>query len=230
MAEEKPAVVAEPAKDADASQKKAKPKNEEGSTRVDKRALRKVRKKEWYVIKAPQSFEHAVIGETPAYESGSLVGRIVTVNLMTLTNDVKRQNMNVQFEIDAVAGTAATTKIRSVELVSGSIKRMVRRACEKMDISFACKTADGQTIRVKPLLITKSAVNNSTLAKIHKLSIGYLRRMLKTVSFENAIDDMVAKRTQASLKKYLNKIYPLKTCEIRYAGLEREVRQQEKTV
>ena len=74
-------------------------------------AKAKVIKKEWYPILAPKIFQNAVLGETHVYEPGQMVGKSVTKNLMSLTNDVKRQNINIDFEVVNVQNNKAFTDI-----------------------------------------------------------------------------------------------------------------------
>ena len=58
----------------------------------------KIKKKNWYQIVAPKIFNGAMLGETIVYDQNAMVGKTVTQNLMNLTNDSKRQNVNIKFE------------------------------------------------------------------------------------------------------------------------------------
>ncbi|MBI3035503.1 hypothetical protein HYY71_04210 [Candidatus Woesearchaeota archaeon] len=104
----------------------------------------KLKKKQWYPIIAPKQFDNVVLGETLVYEPGLMLGKTLSHSLMNLTNDMKRQNVNIHFKVVEIEGDKAKTSIIGYQIIPSSVKRFVRRASEKMDISFACETADNQ--------------------------------------------------------------------------------------
>ena len=178
-------------------------------------AKAKVIKKEWYPILAPKIFQNAVLGETYVYEPEQMIGKGITRNLMNLTNDVKRQNININFEVTNVQNGKAFTNIVGYYMVQSSIKRLVRRNIEKIDMSFPCKTSDNKNLQIKPLLITRSAVIGSVAARIRKNTQDFLVKYINAVSYDNLVNDMITHKLQNSLRKETNKIYPLRVCEIR---------------
>src|SRR3989338_9986981 len=119
----------------------------------------KVAKKEWYQILAPKLFNGAVIGETLVYNPQDMLGKNVSENLMNLTNDIKRQNTKVNFEVVNVENNKAITEIIGYMIIPSSIKRLVRKNVEKMDMSFTCSTKDNKNLRIKPLIIARSAIS-----------------------------------------------------------------------
>ena len=62
----------------------------------------KVKKKKWFEIVAPKLFDERVIGETTALEPDKLIGKPVLINLMALTNDPRKQNVSIKFNIESV--------------------------------------------------------------------------------------------------------------------------------
>jgi len=175
----------------------------------------KVIKKEWYPILAPKIFQNTVLGETPAYEPDKMVGKSMTKNLMELTNDVKRQNINVKFKVANVQNGKAFTDIVGYYMVQSSIRRMIRKNIEKISMSFSCKTSDNKTLQVKPLLITRSATIGSVAARMRKETQDFLVKYISSISYDNLVNDLVSHKLQSSLRKDMNKIYPLRVCEIR---------------
>ena len=188
--------------------------------------IAKLKKKQWYPIIAPPQFQNVVIGETPAYEPSELIGRTLTHSLMNLTNDMKKQNVNIRFKVVEVDGNNAKTSVVGYELVPSSIKRYVRRNSEKMDLSFACDTADNVFLRIKPLIITKADVKGSIAAKVRNTAVQFLVKTIKKMKFDELINDLVSHKMQETLRSSLNKIYPLKVCEIRYAAIESREKEQ----
>lgn len=178
-------------------------------------AKAKVLKKQWYPILAPKIFGSTVLGETYVYEPEQMLGKTITKNLMNLTNDVKRQNINLNFEVVNVQNGKAFTDVVGYYMVQSSVRRLVRRNIEKVNTSFLCKTSDNKNLQIKPLLITRSSTKGSVGAKLRKNAQDFLVKYIGAISYDNLINDLVNHKIQNSLRKESNKIYPLRVCEIR---------------
>ncbi|MBI2657638.1 hypothetical protein HYX08_03010 [Candidatus Woesearchaeota archaeon] len=190
----------------------------------------KLKKRQWYPIIAPKQFEHVVLGETLVNDPNAMLGKTLSHSLMNLTNDSKRQNVNIHFKVVEVEGDKAKTKIIGYQIIPSSVKRFVRRNSEKMDISFTCDTADNVFIRVKPLVITKADVKGSVAARLRNSIASFLSKTIKKMTYDELINDLILHKLQSLMRENLNKIYPLKVCEIRYVGLEDRDRPQEAKV
>lgn len=187
----------------------------------------KMKKKQWYPIMAPKQFENAVLGESLVYEPQQMLGKTLSHSLMNLINDTKRQNINIHFKVVEVEGNNAKTSIVGYEIVPSSVKRFVRRASEKMDLSFNCETADNVFLRVKPLVIARSDVKGSIAAKMRNYIVAHLIRAIKKMNYEEFMAELISHKLQSEMRGTLNKIYPVKVCEIRYAGIEAREKTQE---
>lgn len=187
----------------------------------------KLKKKQWYPIVAPKQFDNAVLGESLAYEPQQMLGKTLSHSLMNLINDTKRQNISIHFKVVEVEGSTAKTSIVGYEIVPSSVKRFVRKASEKMDLSFNCETADNVFLRVKPLVITRADVKGSIAAKMRNFIIAHLIRTIKKISYEDFLGELISHKLQSEMRAVLNKIYPVKVCEIRYAGIEAREKTQE---
>lgn len=187
----------------------------------------KLKKKQWYPIVAPKQFDSVVLGESLAYEPQQMLGKTLSHSLMNLINDTKRQNISIHFKIVEVEGNNAKTSIVGYEIAHSSVKRFVRRASEKMDMSFNCETADNVFLRVKPLVITRSDVKGSIAAKMRNSIIAYLVRTIKKMTYEVFLGELISHKLQSEMRGFLSKIYPVKVCEIRYAGIEERDKPQE---
>lgn len=189
--------------------------------------IAKLKKKRWYQIIAPQQFDNVVLGETLVYEPNAMLGKTLSHSLMNLTNDPKRQNINIHFKVVEVEGDKGKTSIVGYQIIPSSVKRFVRRNSEKMDLSFACETADNVFLRVKPLVITKADVKGSIAAKLRNNIVQLLIKTIKKMNYNDVINDLISHKLQAMMRENLNKIYPLKVCEIRHLGIEKRERKQE---
>ncbi len=180
----------------------------------------KLKKKQWYPIVAPKEFGNAILGETLVYEPSTMIGKTLTQSLMNLISDTKKQNVNIHFKVVEVDGNKAKAAIIGYEIISSSVKRFVRRNSEKADLSFNCETADNVYIRVKPVFVTKSSVKGSVATKLRNILINFLVKTIKKMTYEELINNLISYKLQHAMRSTLNKIYPLKVCEIRYLGIE----------
>ena len=178
-------------------------------------AKAKILKKEWYPIIAPKIFGNVVLGETYVYEPEQMIGKGIVRNLMSLTNDVKRQNINVSFKVNSVENGKAFADVISYYMAQSSIKRLVRKGVHKIDMSFSCKTSDNKDLKVKPILITRGLTTGSVATKVRKNAHEFLIKYISAITYDNLINDLVNHKLQMALKSESNRIYPLRVCEIR---------------
>jgi ribosomal protein S3AE len=184
-------------------------------------ALKKA-KKVWVAISAPKDFGYRIVGESPVYEQGQMVGRTVEVNLAQLTGDMKKQNMNIVFRVTDVKNNKANTAVSSICLQPSSIRRMVRAGSERIDDSFACITKDSRKVRVKPLLVTRTKIKSSVAKALRELMIKEVQKAVERSTFDEFILVVANFILQKELKEKLSKIYPLKTAQIKWFGFEKE--------
>jgi len=177
---------------------------------------KKLKKKKWYPIAAPKLFQDELLGEILVDEPNLIMNRVLTTNLMNLTNDMKHQNINIKFRVNKIDDNVAYTELIRYEMLPSSIKRLVRRDINRLDESFVCETKDNVLVRIKPLLLTKSATKGSKLKLLRKTLINLISKEIKHLSFDEVIEDVITRKLQNDVKAYLKKIYPLKICEIRY--------------
>ncbi|MAH32818.1 hypothetical protein CL615_00325 [archaeon] len=175
----------------------------------------KVAKKQWYPILAPKIFRNSVLGETVVFEPEQMVGKGITYNLANLTKDIKRQNVNIDFEVNGVQDGKALTHVVGYKIIPSSLKRMARRNIEKIDMSFMCSTSDKKNMRIKPIIITRAATKGSIASKIRKNAQDFLLKYINEISYDNFLNDLIGHKIQSSLKDHLKKTYPLRICEIR---------------
>lgn len=190
-------------------------------------AKAKIAKKEWYPILAPKMFNSMQLGETFVYSPEQIMGKSLTQNLMVLTNDAKKQGINVSFEVINVDKKTAHTDITGYKMVTSSIRRLVRRNIGKIDMSFACATSDNKNLRLKPLIITRMDVPSSVATKIRKNAQDYLVKYVSSNTYETFANDLVGHKLQEDLKKILSKVYPLRICEIRSMEIITEKKPQD---
>ena len=175
----------------------------------------KKKKKVWIPILAPKEFNHIEIGETLCEDPKQLIGRNIDVNLMTLTNDPKKQNIKIKFKVKEIKGEKVEAEVIGYELNTSNVKRIVRRGSEKIDDSFVVETKDNVKYRLKPLLLTRYETKRSILsairAKMREISIENFKKY-DSISILNSI---VSNSFQREAKDTIKKIYPIAICEVR---------------
>ncbi len=172
-------------------------------------------KKAWYPLIAPAMFRGMLLGETAVYDPQHMLGKKVDASLMNLTGDIKRQNIIVSLQVTEVKDNKGMTSVVGFTMVPGSVKRMVRRRSDRVDISFACETADNKIVRIKPLLVTRGNTTSVILRKIHHIAKDFVLKQVKRLTYEQLLGDLVSYKFQMELRGRITKTYPLKTCDIR---------------
>jgi len=187
----------------------------------------KIKKKKWVRIIAPTLFKNDQIGEIPVIEPSSLVGRVVTVNLMTLTRDMRKQNTSLKLTISSVKGDNAATSLYGYYLNAASIKRLVRRGKEKIGLTVICKTSDGKKIRLMPLIIPHSKVKGSIATSFKKSAKEFITSYASKTTFESIIRDLITNKLQRDVKSALKKVYPVRILEVAKLHLEKSKKPHE---
>jgi len=182
----------------------------------------KIKKKKWIQVVSPTLFRNEPVGEIPVVDPQSLIGRTVTVNMMSLTRDIKKQNTNIKLIITSIKGDKAVTSFYGYSLNPSSIKRLIRRGKEKTNLSIVCKTSDNKRIRIKPLMVPFSKVKGSVSTSFRREATNYLTAYAAKTTFENIIKDTMTSRLQRELKGALKKIYPVRIIEISKLHIETE--------
>jgi small subunit ribosomal protein S3Ae len=182
-------------------------------------AALKKKKKDWYPIISTNDFGNKLIGETPAEECSATIGKLLTIDLVKLTGDMKRQGTNVDFIItEAKEGKCIASPVK-VWMQPSSVKRLIRGGITRIDESFIVKTKDNISVRLKPLLITRAKVKGSIGAALKATAIKELTGFALNSTYVHIMQSIMSFNAQRDLKQILDKIYPLKACQLRAAEI-----------
>lgn len=181
----------------------------------DTKSLLKWKKKRWYKIVAPKAFREVVLGESFVLEASSLVGKTVKANLMNITGNARKQNINVKFEVTEIQNDKALTKVVSYEMISSAIKRLVRRKRDKVELTPVFESSDKVKFRIKPIIVTRSNCANSIHTQMRKLVMADLAEYAVKNTFEQTIYDILAGKLQSGFKSKLKKLYPVRVFDVR---------------
>ena len=70
----------------------------------------KIKKKKWVKIIAPKLFNEKHLGEISLVDPMLVIGRKIKVNLMEITNDMKKQNTEIGFKVAKLQDDKTKTK------------------------------------------------------------------------------------------------------------------------
>ncbi len=180
-----------------------------------KKDFTKAKKKKWIEIVAPIFYNKQIIGESYVQEATNLINRQVKVNLMTLTRDIKKQNINAVFIIKDIKENKAFTKMIGYRMIPAALKRMIRRKKNKIESSIIMKSKDDIEFRIKPLAITHNKVSNSVATDIRRKYLELLKDKASKTNYENLIFEILGNKIQKDIKYKLSKIAPMRTFDIR---------------
>jgi len=182
---------------------------------IKKTSKLKVKKKLWYKVLSPKVFGKKSIGEMYLTTGDVALGRPLRVNLKDLTGNIKDQNTSVGFFIDKVDGSTLETAVKSFQLTTASVKRMVRKNQNRLDDHFDLTTKDGKEARIKVLILTRNKTHQSVRAAIRREAINLFQEEAKKLDAEAFFSGLVYHKIQPAVKRKLSKIYPLRDVAIK---------------
>ncbi len=185
------------------------------SRRAGRRVKDKWKSKSWYRIVAPDMFDGAVVGETPAAEPEELLGRTASISLQDLTGDFSKVHIKAEFKVNGVRGGECVTRFVGHDMTSDYIRRLTRRRRSKIDSVFDTRTKEGYTVRIKILSVTDKRINSSIKQSLRKKMKEILDDVVPKSTLPELVSKMIFSNLAKKIKKETKTIYPLKRVEIR---------------
>lgn len=182
---------------------------------ADAKALKKAKKKWISIYAQKQFFNGQEIGETYVENLSDTVGKVLKVNLMSLTSDPKKQSFYGIFKVTGTQENSALADMIGYQMNTSQIRRLVRRASNKLEESFITKTKDNASIKIKPLILTRHKTTRSVLTALRKKTREFVADALKVTDYSAAVSDIVSGKLQKDLRLTLKKIYPIAIVEIK---------------
>ncbi|MDD9953804.1 MAG: hypothetical protein OXR66_05710 [Candidatus Woesearchaeota archaeon] len=183
--------------------------------KVQTKQKAKTKKKHWLPIHAPASFNHTLLGETHVTDSEAVKTKSVTLNLMTLTDDPRKQGYSVRFDVTDVKDGKAQTQVIAMGMNPQATKRLIRRNRDKIADSFVLRIAGGRLVRVKPMLVTKTRTSKAAQTEIRLTVRKQLRDLYEKMQFDTIIKDIIEMKTQKLLRDVCSKTHPVRTADIK---------------
>lgn len=169
--------------------------------------------KKWYKINTPKGFDEKYIGQTPAKDTESLIGRRIEATMRELTGEFNKQYVKLKFEINGVAGDTATTKFISHHVTSDYIRSMIRRGTTRIDSHITVETKENYVIRVHMLAITVKRSKSSQEKYIRETIEKLVTEIAEERTLEQFVELIITGRLASEVYHKAKKIYPLKRVE-----------------
>ncbi|MFP9193475.1 30S ribosomal protein S3ae [Natronosalvus vescus] len=188
--------------------------------------------KRWYTVLAPEQFDRAELGETPADEPEQVYDRTIVTTLGELTNNASENNTKLTFQVNDVGSDAAYTEFKEHSLTRDYLRSLVRRGASKIDAYVTVLTTDDYRVQVQPVAFTTKKADASQEKAIRKQMVEMTEEAAAERTFEELIDSIVEGRLSSAIYGESKTIYPLRRVEIQKTTVEAhpdEVAEEEAT-
>lgn len=175
----------------------------------------KWKKKKAFKLVAPKQFGNVEFGETVAVKPEQMIGRIVKVNLGTLTNQIRSKNTDAFLRIGKVEGSNAQTDFAGYQIKNSYLRRMFRRRTSKIEIVTTLTTKDKLPVRIKFVAVTFGKQEVSKTKIIRKELLQHVEKLAKENSVEKFLEiSLNSKEFFAEILTKIKKIAPINATEI----------------
>lgn len=177
--------------------------------------MKKVKRKKWFTIVAPPLFKEKIVGETPASEEKSLLGRIVEIGAPYVTGDYEKYYIKFKFKINKVSGEKAHTTFYGFECLRDYISRLVQKRTRRVDVIQDVTTKDGTKLRIKSVAITNRIVKSSIMKRLRTFIHENVGREVENSTLDKFLEKVLSNYIKNKIQKNGSKIYPIRHFEIR---------------
>ena len=175
----------------------------------------KWKEKSWYTIVAPAYFGEKEIGLSPSADPKYMIDRTIAVPVSTFTGNFKKASSMVLFKVDNCEGKRCTTKFIGHEVSDDTIRRMVRRRRERMDIVTDVKTKDFYNIAVKLVLVADQKLTGTKRSEIRHSVVNYVIGKAAEMDLGTFANYIIGDDVYGDLVNSLKEVYPIRKIEIR---------------
>ena len=193
---------------------------------------RQQQEKRWYTVFAPEEFDRAELGETPADEPDMVPDRTIETTLGDLTDDAGANNVKLTFRIRDVGSDAAYTEFIKHELTRDYLGSLVRRGASKVEAYLTVLTSDDHRVRIQPVAFTTQKADDSQERAIRRRMTELVEEAARERTFEELVDSVTQGRLSSAIYGEARTIYPLRRVEVAKLALDarpEEVAEEQET-
>lgn len=182
---------------------------------LQKKGTENWKAKKWFSVYAPKVFNDVVVGEMPANDEKSAIGRNIVVGLDSLTRNPSNAYATVTLKVIDVNGNAAHTRLVSISQLYSYIRSLVRRYRSVATLVLPVQSKDGINMVVKMLVITRARTTHSRITGLRKEMNTIIQDYFKDNDSNSAITAIIEGKFQAGLAAKLRHIAPLNKVEVK---------------
>lgn len=180
----------------------------------EKIVVKKWKGKDWFSILAPRELGAKLLGQTPATDPKSLMGRVLEIGVPELTGDRSKYYMKLSVRINNIESRTCLTVFSGFECMREHLFRMVRKRNQKVENVVDVVTKDGWLLRVKPWAILNGKPSLTVNSRMRNFTTGFFNEFAKENTVNEFVRKVMSTEVQMRIKKEGSKIYPVRFCEI----------------
>ena len=185
----------------------------------DRSVSKRSQAKRWYTVLAPEQFDRAELGETPAAEPEQAIGRTIETTLGDIAEDGEN-NIKLTFKINDVGSDSAYTEFARHELTRDYKRSLVRRGSSKVNTVMTVRTSDDYRLKIHPVAFTTKVADRSQMEAIRAKMTELVEEAANERTYEGFVDSVVQGRLSSAIYTEAKTIYPLRRVEIEKMTLE----------
>jgi len=178
------------------------------------------KKKQWYAVNAPQSFDGKHIANVVAVEDKLLKNRIVRVSLSELTGDMSQAYTLLNFRITDVKGKTAYTTMIGHELSRSYLRTLVRRRRHVIGEVVDVITKDDKALRIKLSIFTGTKVSTPVRRAIRNAVKKEALRLALATDLDRLVQELIFGKFASKIYNSIHKIAPIRRVEVRKSELK----------
>ncbi len=175
----------------------------------------KWKSKQWFNVYPPKLLGESAIGEIPADDGKSVVGRVIKVSMSWITHRPEHSFMVVGLRVSKVNGNSAITELNFIEQTYSYIHSLVRRHSSAIYTIDKLSDKDGRKFVLKLLAVTTTKIRTPKQMAIRK-AIGELA---KEYAASHTVDEVLTAILDNTFKgeavKRVTNIAPLSKFELK---------------
>jgi small subunit ribosomal protein S3Ae len=199
-----------------------------------RRAKEKRKAKRWYRVLTSKELGEIELDSALATSPESMIGRVVRISGQAISGDFSKGHLRLLFKIEKVNGDDGIAMFIGHEAGSDYMRGLVRRRRSRIDSISEGTTKDGYRVRVHPVVVTRSRMNQSQGMGISGETTSYLEEYLPTISLGQFFQDLLSGSIAREIHSRCKKIIPISGVELVRSHVERveglEVEEREESV
>lgn len=195
-------------------------------------------KKEWYDIKAPNSFGVTQVGKTVVTKTigqkqakDGLLGRVFEFSLGDLkTKGEDEAFRKFKLRVEDVQGSNCLTNFYGMDITTDKLRSLVRKWHSLIEAHTDVKTVDGYLLRVFVIGFTKRRPNqikktsyaqHAQIKQIRKKMVDVITREVSSCELKSVVDKLIPEVIGKEIEKRTEGVYPLQNVIVRKVKLLR---------